>query len=115
MPKNRHIGPLPLDLGIEVNTLNALSPRILEYQQSGVNQIMEKIPLKMKELRQWNRGLTLPSDPEKSRTMELNSRRKKWIFNTWHLYQPEWYITLLWNDCPTDPVKASSRTRILEV
>ena len=74
---------------------------------------MEKIPLEMKELRQWSRGLRLPSDPEKSRTMELNSRCKKWIFNTWHLYQPEWFITLLWNDCPTDPVKASSHTRIL--
>ena len=74
---------------------------------------MEKIPLEMKELRQWARGLTLPSDPEKSRTMELNSRCKKWIFNTWHLYQPEWLITLLSNDCPTDPVKASSHTRIL--
>ena len=113
MPKNHHICPLPLTLGIEVNTLNALAPRIFEYQQSGVNQIMEKIPLEMKELRKWSRGLRLPSDPEKSRTMELNSRCKKLIFNTWHQYHPEWFITLLWNDCPTDPVKASSHTRIL--
>ena len=74
MPENRHSKSLVADLGIEVNTLNALAPRIFQYQQSGVNQIMEKIPLEMKELRQWNRGLTLPSDPEKSRIMELNSK-----------------------------------------
>lgn len=113
MPKNRHIGPLPLALGIEVNTLNALAPTVFEYQQSGVNQIMEKIPLEMKVLRQWARGLTLPSDPEKSRIIKLSSRCKKWIFNTWHQYPPEWFITLLWNDFPTDPIKASSHARIL--
>ncbi len=74
---------------------------------------MEKIPFEMKDLRQWARGLTLPSDPEKSRIMEFNSKSKKWIFNAWHQYPPEWFITLLWNDCPTDPIKASSHARIL--
>ena len=112
-PKNHHISPISPVWVLKSIPWTLYAPRIFEYKQSGVNQIMEKIPLEMKELRQWSRGLRLPSDPEKSRTMELNSRCKKWIFNTWHLYQPEWFITLLWNDCPTDPVKASSHTRIL--
>ena len=52
----------------------------------------------------------------KSREIQNNGielRMEKWIFNTWHQYHPEWLTTLLWNDCPTDPVKASSHTRIL--
>ena len=57
--------------------------------------------------------LELAIRSRESRTMELNSGCKKWIFNTWHQYHPEWFITLLWNDCLTDPVKASSHTRVL--
>ena len=111
-PKNHHISPISLVWALKSILRSLYAPRIFEDQQSGVNQIMEKIPLEMKVLRQWNRGLSLPSDPEKSRTMELNSGCKKWIFNTWHQYHPEWFITLLWNDCPMDPVIGSSYTRI---
>ena len=52
----------------------------------------------------------------RSREIQNNGiefKMQKWIFNTWHQYHPEWFITLLWNDCPTDPVTASSHTRIL--
>lgn len=43
----------------------------------------------------------------------LNLETKKWIWNTWDQYKPEWFITLLWNDYPTSPITAASHTRHL--
>ena len=38
---------------------------------------------------------------------------KKWIWNTWEKYPPEWFVTILWNDLPTSPITSESHTRIL--
>ena len=48
---------------------------------------------------------------ENQRIQKLHGATKDWIRNTWKQYPPEWFITLLWNDLPTDPVVASSHTR----
>ena len=41
----------------------------------------------------------------------LNTTTKKWIWNTWNQYQPDWFVTLLWNDLPTSEITSSSHTR----
>jgi len=38
----------------------------------------------------------------------LNTTTKKWIWNTWDAYPPEWFVTILWNDMPTSPITSSS-------
>ena len=43
----------------------------------------------------------------------LNITTKKWIWNTWEQYKPEWFVTILWNDLPTSPITSSSHTRHL--
>ena len=43
----------------------------------------------------------------------LNTTTKKWIWNTWNQYQPDWFVTLLWNDLPTSEITSSSHTRHL--
>ena len=41
----------------------------------------------------------------------LNITTKKWIWDTWEQYTPEWFVTILWNDLPTSPITSSSHTR----
>ena len=43
----------------------------------------------------------------------LNIITKKWIWNTWEHYTPEWFVTILWNDLPTSAITSSSHTRHL--
>lgn len=43
----------------------------------------------------------------------LNIATKKWIWNTWEEYPPDWFITILWNDLPTSPITSASHTRHL--
>ena len=43
----------------------------------------------------------------------LNRETTKWILNTWDRFHPEWFVTILWNDSPTDPILAGSHTRHL--
>ena len=44
---------------------------------------------------------------------KLNRAYVKWILNTWDQYNPEWFVTILWNDLPTDAITAASHTRHL--
>ncbi len=44
---------------------------------------------------------------------KLNRAYVKWILNTWDEYNPEWFVTVLWNDMPTDQITAASHTRHL--
>lgn len=44
---------------------------------------------------------------------KLNRAYTKWILNTWDQYNPEWFVTILWNDLPTDHITAASHTRHL--
>ena len=48
---------------------------------------------------------------ESKRIRRLNRTTKDWVWNSWNQYPPEWFITLLWNDLPTDPIKASTHSR----
>jgi hypothetical protein len=34
----------------------------------------------------------------------LNITTRKWIWNTWDKYRPEWFVNILWNDNPTSPI-----------
>ena len=43
----------------------------------------------------------------------LTTETKRWIWNTWVQYQPDWFVTVLWNDLPTSPIVSSSHTRHL--
>ena len=43
----------------------------------------------------------------------LNLQTKKWIWNTWDKYRPEWFVTILWNDMPTSPITSSLHTSVL--
>jgi len=43
----------------------------------------------------------------------LNITTKRWIWNTWEHYTPEWFVTILWNDLPTSPITSSSHTKHL--
>ena len=43
----------------------------------------------------------------------LNIATKRWIWNTWEQYTPEWFVTILWNDYPTSPITSASHTRHL--
>ena len=36
---------------------------------------------------------------------------KHWIFYNWKIHQPKWFITLLWNDLPTDPIQVINHSR----
>ncbi|QNJ18115.1 hypothetical protein SynA1840_50014 [Synechococcus sp. A18-40] len=45
--------------------------------------------------------------------LNLNLATKKWIFNTWDVYEPEYFVSVLWSDMPTCPVKCSSHASIL--
>ena len=44
---------------------------------------------------------------------KLNRAYTKWILNTWDQYNPEWFVTILWNDMPTDQITTASHTRHL--
>ena len=44
---------------------------------------------------------------------KLNREYIKWILNTWDQYNPEWFVTILWNDNPTDPIKTGSHMQKL--
>ena len=48
---------------------------------------------------------------ESKRITNLKKSTKEWVWQSWNQYPPEWFITLLWNDLPTDPIKSSSHTR----
>jgi len=41
----------------------------------------------------------------------LNRSLTEWILKTWDKYPPEFFLTILWNDMPTDPITAQSHTR----
>ena len=43
----------------------------------------------------------------------LNLEKERWVFNTWRSYPPDWFVTILWNDMPSDPITTSSHTRHL--
>lgn len=36
---------------------------------------------------------------------------KHWVFYNWKIHPPQWFISILWNDLPTDPIKVSKYTR----
>ena len=44
----------------------------------------------------------------------LNNSTKKWIWNTWDKYPPEWFVTILWNDMPTSSITSTSHTKHLK-
>ena len=44
----------------------------------------------------------------------LNNSTKKWIWNTWNKYPPEWFVTILWNDMPTSSITSTSHTKHLK-
>ena len=32
---------------------------------------------------------------------------KHWVFYNWKINPPQWFVSILWNDLPTDPIKVS--------
>ena len=43
----------------------------------------------------------------------LDRTTREYVLNTWNQFQPEWFVSLLWNDFPTSPVTSVSHTRHL--
>ena len=43
--------------------------------------------------------------------LHLNSTTRNWIWRNWSKHEPEWFITLIWNDLPGDAIRSGSHTR----
>ena len=44
---------------------------------------------------------------------KLNEETKEWIWNTWEQYEPQWFVSLLWNDLPSDPITTAGHAGAL--
>ena len=42
---------------------------------------------------------------------QLQKAIDSWVWSTWSKYHPRFFITLEWNDLPSDPITASSHSR----
>ena len=39
------------------------------------------------------------------------NKLKHWVFYNWKINPPQWFISILWNDLPTDPIKVTKYSK----
>lgn len=50
----------------------------------------------------------------KSMNNRFTNELKHWVFYNWKINPPHWFISILWNDLPTCPIKVTSHSRHLK-
>jgi|TARA_B100000073_G_scaffold343403_1_gene348160 hypothetical protein len=44
---------------------------------------------------------------------KLNQETEEWVWNTWDQHEPQWFVSILWNDLPSDAVTTSAHAKTL--